>query len=226
MTTFKTIAKMIDHALLQPTATDAELEAGCRLALTYDVASVCILPYRLARCARLLHGSGVRASTTIGFPHGAHAAAVKIAESVRALDDGGQELDMVVNVSAVLSGEWRYVEEDIKGVVDVAHDGGAMVKVIFENCYLEDFHKIRLSRICTDLGADWIKTSTGFGSGGATAADLELMRAHAGPDVQLKASGGIKDLDTVMAFRALGVTRIGASRTREILEAARRLDPE
>ena len=222
MPTFKEIAKMIDHALLQPKTTETELEAGVELALSHDVASVCILPYWLKRCARRLSGSTVKASTTIGFPHGGQATAVKVRETEQAIKDGGEELDMVINVSQVRSGNWDYVANDIKSVIDLAHQGSAAVKVIFENCYLEDAHKTRLCRICSALGADWVKTSTGFGSGGATEHDLELMRAHTDPGVQVKASGGIKDFDTVLAFRALGVTRVGSSKTAAILDEARR----
>ena len=218
------LAKMIDHSLLNPSLTAAELEAGCQLALAYDVASVCILPYYLKRCAEILRGSSVKASTTIGFPHGGHTTAVKLAEAKQALADGGQELDMVVNISAVLSGSWNYVRQDIRTVVDAAHDAGQKVKVIFENCYLKDEHKIRLCQICGDLNADWVKTSTGYGAGGATMEDLALMRKHSPPHVQVKAAGGIRDIDSLLKVRELGVTRCGASRTREILDDWRRLE--
>jgi len=220
--TYKDIAKMIDHSLLNPTLPDKALEAGCRLALEYDVASVCIMPYYLKRCAEILKGSTVKASTTIGFPHGGHTTAVKLAEATQALDDGGEELDMVVNISKVLSGDWDYVRKDIKAVVDAAHKGGQKVKVIFENCYLKDEHKIRLCEICGELGADWVKTSTGYGAGGATHEDLKLMRKHSPPHVQVKAAGGVRDLDALLAVRALGVSRVGASRTKEILDECRR----
>jgi deoxyribose-phosphate aldolase len=220
--TYEAIAKMIDHSLLHPTLTDADLEAGCRLALAYDVASICILPYWLARAAEMLRGSAVRASTTIGFPHGGHATAVKVAEAERAIADGGEELDMVVNLSKVLSGDWDYVRADIRAVIDAAHAAGRKVKVIFENCYLNNAQKIRLCEIAGDLRADWVKTSTGYGTGGATLEDLRLMRAHAPPHVQVKAAGAVRDLDRVLEVRALGVTRVGATRTREILDECRR----
>ncbi len=220
--TYTDIAKTIDHSLLNPTLTVGELEAGCRLATAYNVASVCILPYYLKRAAELLHGSTVRASTTVGFPHGGHTTAVKRAEAERALADGGEELDMVVNVSQVLSGEWDYVRDDIRAVIEVAHAAGQRVKVIFENCYLRDEHKIHLCRICSELNADWVKTSTGYGSGGATLDDLRLMRQHAAAHVQIKAAGGVRDLDKLLEVRALGVSRIGASRTSEILDECRR----
>lgn len=218
---YRDIAKMIDHSLLNPTLTAAELEAGCRLALEYDVASVCILPYWLKQCAEILGGSTVRASTTIGFPHGGHSTAVKAAEARRAIEDGGEELDMVVNISRVLGGEWVCVRADIQAVVEPAHAAGRKVKVIFENCYLNDAQKIRLCEICGELGADWVKTSTGYGSGGATLEDVRLMRKHSPPQVQVKAAGGIRDLDRLLEFRRLGVTRIGASRTAGILDECR-----
>jgi deoxyribose-phosphate aldolase len=219
--TYSDLAKMIDHSLLQPNLAAADLEAGCCLALAYDVASVCILPYYLGRCAEILRGSTVNASTTIGFPHGGHTSVVKVAEARQAIADGGQELDMVVNISQVLSGGWDYVRQDIGGVIQVAHEAGAKVKVIFENCYLKDEHKIRLCEICGELGADWVKTSTGYGSGGATLDDLALMRKHSPPQVQVKAAGGVRDLDTLLKVRELGVSRCGASRTKEMLDDCR-----
>ena len=216
------IAKMIDHSLLNPTLTERELEAGCQLALEYDVASVCILPYYLARCAEVLGGSTVKASTTIGFPHGGHTTTMKKAEAERALADGCQELDMVVNISKVLSGDWNYVRDDMGTVITLSHDAGQKVKVIFENCYLNDSQKIKLCEICSELGADWVKTSTGYGSGGATLEDLKLMVQHTPDRVQVKAAGGVRDMDTLLKVRALGVTRVGASRTQEILDECKR----
>ena len=220
--TYQDIAKMIDHSLLNPSLTDMELERGCQQGVDYNCASVCIMPYFLKRCAEILRGSTVRPSTTIGFPHGGHATAIKLAEAKQALNDGGEELDMVVNISKVLSGDWAYVRQDIKTVTDLTHDRGGRIKVIFENCFLKDEHKIRLCEICGELRADWVKTSTGYGSGGATIADLKLMRAHSPAPVQVKAAGGIRDLDKLLEVRALGVTRVGASRTAAILEECKR----
>lgn len=216
--TYNDIAKMIDHSLLNPTLTARELEEGCQLALQYAVASVCIMPFGLKRCAEILAGSTVMASTTIGFPHGGHKTAIKVAEAEAALADGGQELDMVINISKALSGDWQYVTADIAAVVDVTHRAGQKVKVIFENCYLNDEQKIRLCQICSDLGADWVKTSTGYGTGGATDEDLILMRKYAAPVVQVKAAGGVRTLDRLLEVRALGVTRAGATKTAAILE--------
>lgn len=219
--TYSDVAKMIDHSLLNPTLKESDLEAGCQLALAYDVASVCIMPFALKRCVAILRGSSVQPSTTIGFPHGGHTTALKRLEAEQALADGGTELDMVVNISQVLSGNWDYVRADIAAVVEVAHGAGQKVKVIFENCYLDDAQKIQLCRICSEVNADWVKTSTGYGTSGATHADLRLMREYAAPQVQVKAAGGVRDLDGLLAVRALGVTRCGASRTREMLDAAR-----
>lgn len=220
--TYDDIAQMIDHSLLNPTLTVAELDAGCQLAVQYGVASVCIMPYHVRRCAELLHGSGVKASTTIGFPHGGHTTSIKRAEALQALDDGAEELDMVVNISQVRSGNWDYVRADIAAVIEPAHAAGQKVKVIFENCYLNDEQKIHLCEICSVLNADWVKTSTGYGTGGATMEDLALMRRHCPEHVQVKAAGGVRDLDTLLQVRELGVTRVGASRTADILDECRR----
>jgi len=219
--TYLDIAKMIDHSLLSPTLTQDALEAGIQIGLDYDVGSVCIMPYYMKRCSELLAGSTVKASTTIGFPHGGHTTAIKLAEAQQALADGCQELDMVVNISKVLSEDWGYVHADIKAVVDAAHARGQKVKVIFENCYLEDKHRVKLCEICGEIGADWVKTSTGYGTGGAVDADLILMRKHSPPWVQVKAAGGVRSLDRLLEVRALGVTRVGASRTVSMMNETR-----
>ncbi len=220
--TYQQIAKMIDHSLLNPVLTDEQMEEGCRIAREYGVATVCIKPYYLKRCADLLEGSDVLPSTTIGFPHGGHTTAIKVAEAKQALDDGGVELDMVVNIGKVLSGDWAYVRDDIRAVVEVTHERGGIVKVIFENCYLQDEHKIQLCEICAEVGADFVKTSTGFGPGGATIDDLKLMRKHSPPQVQVKAAGGIRTLDALLEVRAIGVTRVGATQTVAILEECKK----
>lgn len=219
---YEAIAKMIDHSLLNPTMTTRDLEEGCALAVRYNVASVCILPYYLARCAEVLDGSTVQASTTIGFPHGGHTTAIKLAEARQALKDGGQELDVVINISKALSGDWQYVQDELLALTQAVHDGGAKIKVIFENAYLNDESKIRLCEICGEIGADWVKTSTGYAPSGATLADLELMRKHSPAQVQIKAAGGIRTLDALLDVRAIGVSRAGATRTAAILEEGRK----
>ena len=215
------LAKMIDHSLLVPTLTIEDLERGIDLAIAYDVASVCIMPYYLKRASNRLAGSNVKSSTTIGFPHGANRPSIKRLETIAALDDGCQELDVVVNISQVLSLQWDFVRDEIAMLTDLAHQAGQKIKVIFENCYLKDFHKIELCRICSELDVDWVKTSTGYGPSGATIEDLKLMRAHVSPEVQVKAAGGVRDLATLLAVRDLGVSRCGSSRTRELLDPAR-----
>jgi deoxyribose-phosphate aldolase len=216
--TYEQIAKMIDSALLNPILSDVEMEEGCRLAVKYDVAAVCVKPYFLKRCVELLKGSTVRPTTVIGFPHGSQTTAAKMAESTEALRDGALELDVVVNIGRVLSGDWDFVKEDIAAVVLVAHKNAALAKVIFENCYLTKDQKVALCRICAEVQADFAKTSTGFGISGATADDIRLMRAHLPAEIRMKAAGGIKTLDGLLEFRKLGVARIGTSATPTILD--------
>ena len=216
--TYEQIAKMIDHSLLQQQLTDAELEAGCKLAREYDVASVCIKPYAVALAKKILAGSTVAVGTTIGFPHGGHATSVKVAESMQAVEDGATELDMVVNIGKVLSGDWRYVSDDIRAVVQTAHSGKALVKVIFENCFLKDEHKEMLCKICGDLRADFVKTSTGYGNTGATDEDLKLMRRCSPPHVQVKAAGGVRNFERLLVVRSLGITRVGATASKPMLD--------
>ena len=216
------VAKMIDHSLLRPDMTDQELAAGCKLAAEYGVASVCAKPYYVPAAAAILKGTGVKAGTTIGFPHGGHATGVKVSEAEQALVDGAEELDMVVNIGKVLGGDWDYVRADVEAVVQAAHSAGAIVKVIFENCYLQDAHKIRLCEICGQAGADFVKTSTGYAEGGASIEDVKLMRKHAPASVGVKGAGGIRTLDKLLEYRAAGATRIGASRTAEMLDECRK----
>ncbi len=219
---YRELAKMIDHSLLKPTLTMDELDAGCRMAVEYDVASVCIMPYYLSRAADILRGSGVLPSTTIGFPHGGQSTRIKQLEAEQALEDGARELDMVVNISQVLSGDFSAVRTDILAVQQPTHARGQKLKVIFENCYLNEAQKIRLCEICGELSVDWVKTSTGFGSSGATIDDLKLMRKHSPAHVQVKAAGGIADLDTLLKVREVGASRSGCSKTREVLDELRR----
>jgi deoxyribose-phosphate aldolase len=216
--TYPAIAKMIDHSLLQPSLTDAELEQGCRLASDYDVASVCIKPYAVRLAASLLAGSTVAVGTTVGFPHGGHTTAIKVAEAEQALADGASELDMVVNIGKVLSKAWQFVADDIRAVVEAAHRQRALVKVIFENSFLADEHKEQLCRICGEIGADFVKTSTGYGASGATDDDLRLMRRCSPPHVRVKAAGGVRTFQRLLAVRALGVSRVGATATKAILD--------
>lgn len=215
------VAKTIDHALLRPNTTDVEIEAGCALARRLDVASVCVVPHALARVVRLLAGSNVLPTTTIGFPHGAHTAECKLREALEAIDNGALELDMVINVGKLLSGELSYVRREIGEVLDNARGAGVKLKVIFETCYLERPHKLALCEICAELGVDWVKTSTGFGSAGATPDDVRLMRESTPPNVQVKASGGIRTLAQLLELRALGASRIGTSSSEVILAEAR-----
>lgn len=214
------LAKVIDHSLLNPVLTDQELLEGIELARVHKVASVCIKPYFIPKAVQLLTGSGVAVGTVIGFPHGGHDTSMKFLESQLALNEGAVELDMVVNIGKVLSGDWAYVEKDIKMVVDVCKARGAVSKVIFENCYLKDEHKIKLCQICEKAGADFVKTSTGYGTSGATNEDLKLMRANVSKKVQVKAAGGVRDLDRLLEVLELGVTRVGATATVKILEEA------
>lgn len=210
---YEEISKMIDHSLLNPTLTTQELEDGCALAARYNTASVCILPYFAARCKQLLAGSTVFTSTTIGFPHGVHLSRVKLFEAEQALKDGAVELDAVINISKVKSGDWQYVQNELDALTVQTHAAGARIKIIFENFYLTDEEKIRLCQICGEIGVDWVKTSTGYAGGGATIDDVILMRKHSPLHVQIKAAGGVRDLDSLLKMRSLGVTRIGSTRT-------------
>ncbi len=220
--TCEQIAKMIDHSLLNPALTTGELETGCQLALRYNVASVCIMPYYVARCAELLSCSTVQPSTTIGFPHGGQHTAIKLAEAEQAMKDGATELDIVINISQARSGNWKYVAGEIRKLTDCCHASGALIKVIFENAFHDEAAKIRLCEICGDAGVDWVKTSTGYAATGATMEDLRLMRKYSPARVQIKAAGGVRDLDTLLAVREIGVTRAGATRTASILDECHR----
>ncbi|MFA6543824.1 MAG: deoxyribose-phosphate aldolase [Limisphaerales bacterium] len=238
--TYEQLAGMIDHSLLHPTMTDQELEDGCRQAVKYRVASVCIKPYAVKRAAELLKGSGVRVGAVIGFPHGNSCTESKRYETELACRDGAVEIDMVVNIGKALSGDWDFVEGDVKAVCDEAHRHGAKVKVIFENDYLAkggaglsgDEFKRKLCQVCERAGADWVKTSTGYGFvkqpdgsynyKGATEHDLALMRANVSAKVQVKAAGGVRDLDGLVKVRDLGGSRCGASATVAMLDEYRR----
>ena len=231
---------MIDHSLLHPTMTDAELEEGCRQAVQYGVASVCIKPYAVKQAVEWLRGSDVLVGCVIGFPHGNSTTESKRYETELACKDGAVEIDMVVNVGKALSGDWAFVEADVKAVCEEAHKHGAKVKVILENDYLgkggaglsSDDFKRKLCELCERAGADWVKTSTGYGFvkqpdgsynyNGATEHDLALMRASCSPKVQVKAAGGVRDLDGLIKVRDLGASRCGASATVAMMEEYRR----
>jgi deoxyribose-phosphate aldolase len=219
--TLTELAKMFDHSLLQPPLMDADLERGLEVAIEYGVASVCIKPYAVKRAARVLAGTTIHTSTVIGFPHGGHLTRVKAFEAEQAIADGAVELDMVVNIGKVLSADWSYVADDIRAVVELAHGAATKVKVIFENHYLQDDHKRELCRICGEVRADWVKTSTGYAGTGATLEDLKLMRAASPPWVEVKAAGGVKTFERLMEVRAIGVTRVGSTSTKQILDEAK-----
>ena len=212
------IAKTIDHSLLRPELDDAFVEDGCRLAAEYDVASVCVRPADVVRAKRLLAGTDVAVGTVIGFPHGGHRTETKVFEARQALADGATELDMVIQIGALRSGRDADVGADIAAVVEIAHAGGAIVKVIFENAYLTDDEKVRACRLAEAAGADFVKTSTGFAPGGATHEDLALMRRSVSQNIQVKAAGGVRTLDALVAVMALGVTRCGATATKTIID--------
>lgn len=216
--TERDIAKTIDHSLLRPELDDAFVEDGCRLAARYDVASVCVRPADVLRARAILDGTDVAVGTTIGFPHGNHLTATKVFEAERALADGATELDMVIQIGALKAGRDGDVEADIRAVVETAHAGGAIVKVIFENAYLTDAEKIRACHLTEAAGAEFVKTSTGFAPTGATHDDLRLMRANTSPHVQVKAAGGVRTLDALLEVMALGVTRVGATATAVIID--------
>jgi deoxyribose-phosphate aldolase len=216
--TERDIAKTIDHSLLRPELDDRFVEDGCRLAAEYDVASVCVRPSDVLRARAILDGTDVAVGTVVGFPHGGHRTAIKVAEARHALDDGATELDMVIQIGALKSARDADVQSDIAAVVDVAHAADALVKVIFENAYLSDDEKIRACHLSEAAGADFVKTSTGFAPGGATHDDLRLMRANTSPHIGVKAAGGVRTLDALIDVMNLGVTRIGATATKTIID--------
>lgn len=216
--TYAQLAKTIDHSLLKPELTQTDVIAGCELARRYDTASVCVKPCHVKLAAERLAGSDVKVSTVIGFPHGSNLTAIKVAEAQAAMDDGAVELDMVLNIGELRSGNTALVQADIQAVVEAAHRRGAKVKVIFENAYLTDEQKITACRLSEAAGADWVKTSTGFAPSGATLDDLRLMRANVGPQVQVKAAGGVRTLDALLAVIDAGCTRVGATATAAMLD--------
>jgi deoxyribose-phosphate aldolase len=231
MITVKVLAKMIDHSILQPTHTDEDLRIQCEVAKKWDVASVCVKPYAVKQAVRFLKGTDVKVGCVIGFPHGNSSSAVKVFEAEQACNDGATEIDMVINIGKALGGDWDYVEKEIRNVTSICHQNKAIVKVIFETDYVtkkED--KIRLCEICTKVGSDFVKTSSGYGFvkqpdgnfnyKGATLEDIELMRKHSGLKVQVKCAGGVRTLDDLLKMRAAGATRSGATATEAMLTEA------
>ena len=216
--TERQIAKAIDHSLLRPELDDAFVEEGCHLAAEYDVASVCVRPVDVRRAVSILVGTDVAVGTVVGFPHGSSTTATKVFEATHAIEDGATELDMVIDIGALKSGRDDDVRHDIEAVVAVCHLGGAIVKVILENAYLTDDEKVRGSQVTEAAGADFVKTSTGFAPGGATHEDLALMRRTVSPQVQVKAAGGVRTLDALIDVMNLGVTRVGATATKAIID--------
>lgn len=214
------IAKMLDHSTLQPYLTEDDIRHGCEVALKYDCASVCARPCDVPILAEMLKGSDVKVCTVIGFPHGSHETAIKVAESKLALDEGCQELDMVLNIGKLKQGDDAYVQDEIHQLAELAHSRNAILKVILETCYLTDEEKVRACKLSEAAGADFVKTSTGYGSKGCTIEDLKLMRASVSPHVRVKGSGGIRDLDTVLSARAVGASRCGVSATEKIMAEA------
>jgi deoxyribose-phosphate aldolase len=225
--TLRDLAKMIDHSLLHPTMTDAEIRAGCELARKYDVATACVKPYSIPLTKDLLAGSDVGICAVIGFPHGNSTTAIKVKETEAAVKEGATEIDMVINIGKAFGADWNYVRQEIKSINDACD----VLKVIFENDYLQETHIIRLCEICSEIGVAFVKTSTGYGfvkqtNGmysykGATVGHLKLMRKHSMPSVQIKAAGGVRTLDDLLLVRSLGVSRIGATATAAILDAAK-----
>jgi len=228
------IAKMIDHSILHPTLTDDDLRKECEIARKYNVASVCVKPYAVKQAVEHLRGSDVLVGCVIGFPAGNSSIAVKAFETETACKDGAVEIDMVINIGKALQEDWAYIEEEIKAVVETSHRFGAITKVIFETDFItKDDQKIRLCEICSKAGADYVKTSTGFGFvkgsdgkfsyTGATAHDLKLMREHSAPSVKVKAAGGVRTLTVLLEYKELGISRCGATATAAMLEEAKKL---
>ncbi len=225
------LAKMIDHSILHPTLTDADLERECEVAKKYNVASVCVKPYAVKQAAAHLKGSDVFVGSVIGFPAGNSSIEVKKYEAELACKDGAVEIDMVINIGKALQGDWDYITEEIKSVTDVSHENNAIVKVIFETDFVtKDSDIIKLCEICTQVGADYVKTSSGFGfvkdeNGnynykGATIPVLQLMKKSIGPNVKVKAAGGVRNLDQLIAVQNAGCTRSGATATIKMLDSA------
>lgn len=225
------LSKMIDHSLLHPTMTDADVKAGCELSVKYDVATACIKPYHIALAKDIFAGTDVKTCAVIAFPHGNSNTAVKVHEATEAAKEGAEEIDMVINIGKALGGDWGYVQTEIKAINDAVVAHNSILKVIFENDFLKDSHIIRLCEICSEVNVAFVKTSTGYGFvkqpdgsynyKGATDEHLQLMRKHTAPNIEIKAAGGVRTLDDLLKVRNFGVTRIGATATAVILEEAK-----
>lgn len=222
MISYGDIASMIDHSLLNPVLTDQEIIEGCNIALKYQVASVCCRPSDVILAKKILDGSAVKLTTVIGFPHGSATTNSKLFECEEAIRHGCSELDIVINIGKHRTGNYDYVKKELKKIVDFCHSKDVLAKIIFENCYLDTEQKISACRICNEVRADYVKTSTGYGSGGATDEDLKLMRKYADPKIKIKAAGGIRTLERAIEIRMLGVSRFGATATVGILERLKR----
>ncbi|MBN1987433.1 MAG: deoxyribose-phosphate aldolase [Prolixibacteraceae bacterium] len=227
------LAKMIDHSILHPTLTDEDLKRECEVAKKYDVASVCVKPYAVKQAAELLNDTNVLVGCVIGFPAGNSSVETKVFETENACNDGAVEIDMVINIGKALQNDWEYIEKEIAAITKTCHKNGAIVKVIFETDYVSERDDIvQLCKICTKVGADYVKTSTGFGFvkgddgkytyQGATIPNLELMKKSVGPNVKVKAAGGVRNLDGLLAVQKAGCSRCGATATIAILEEAKK----
>ncbi|MEM2525919.1 MAG: deoxyribose-phosphate aldolase [Candidatus Methanomethylicaceae archaeon] len=216
----KKIAKMIDHSLLRPELTIDDVIKGCELAKKYNVASVCVKPCDIPIAKEVLKDSDVMISTVVGFPHGSQSTKIKLLETEDVIREGAVEVDIVINIGRLLSKDFSYVEREIREIINLCHQSKVLVKVILENCYLNNELKIFACKICENAGADFVKTSTGFGTGGATIEDVKLMRNSCSPKVKIKAAGGIRSLDTLIAMYEAGAERFGATATEKIIQEA------
>lgn len=214
------IAQMIDHSLLRPNLSEAEFIEGVELSAKYQMATCSVVPFDVARAVKMLAGSGVPVSTVVAFPHGTTPTESKVFEARQSIENGAVELDMVMAISRMMAGDHAYVEDDIRAVVEMAHARNAEVKVIFENCFLTKQMIAKACELSESAGADFVKTSTGYGTSGAALEDIRLMRASCSSKVKVKAAGGIRTLDELLAYRAAGTDRIATRGSQAILEEA------
>ncbi len=217
------IAKMIDHPILKPEMTDLDVIEQCKIAKEYNVATVCVRPYDVAPCKKILQDSDVLVSAVIGFPHGNSTTQTKLYEAIRAIEDGAVELDIVMPIGKIRSGDWNYVKEEVRAVTEACHEKNVLVKIIFENAYLTNEEIVKCCKLCEELKVDFVKTSTGFAGTGATVEHIKLMRESCGSQVAIKASGGIRTLNQVLELYKEGATRIGTSSTDKIMKEAKNI---